>query len=152
MKNYLAIDPGVGGGWAYYNGAEKRIALYPMPDTLCGMRELLFSFSDGEGEVILEEVPKYTGKGRNESTTAVLFQNVGRIEGLVVCRQLTLHRITPVKWQSTLGIGKRGDMDYAAWKRKLKNKACELYPQVDNITLKTADALLLLHHFIGGKL
>jgi hypothetical protein len=151
MKNYLAIDPGVGGGFAFYDGETKKISLFPMPETLVGIRDLVFSFAL-DTVVALEEVPKFTGKNRNESTTAVLFQNVGRLEGVVHSRQMPLYRITPVKWQATLGIGKRGDMDYAAWKRKLRNKACELYPQVDNITLKTADALLLLHHFIQGKL
>ena len=56
----------------------------------------------------------------------------------------------PKVWQASLGLGgKASCANYNAWKRKLKAKAQELYPHLD-VTLKNADALLILHYAMGG--
>jgi len=54
--------------------------------------------------------------------------------------------VPPVKWQEPLGLGGRKSCaTQPEWKRKLRNKAQELYPQID-VTLQNADALLLLSY------
>lgn len=145
MKKIIAVDPGVGGGFCI---GEFGILL-PMPETLVEIADLMMEHKESNTELWIEEIPKFTGKNRNESTTAVLFQNFGRVEGIAVALGMSIHRVTPKAWQSVLGIGIRGGMEHAAWKRKLKTKACELYPH-QHITLKTADAILIWHYAKGG--
>ena len=152
MKRIIAVDPGVSGGICVSDFANDfQPMLFPMPDSLMGITSLLRNAKTIDSELWIEEVPKFCGKFRNESTTAVLFQNVGRIEGIAAALSIPINRVTPRKWQSILGIGTRGTLDSAAWKRKLKNKAEELYPLVDDLTLKTADALLITHYVLSGK-
>lgn len=140
----VAIDPGVSGGIAIE--FEEHIELHAMPDTLTELLELLKTNCVKDAELWIEEVPKFTGKNIPSSTTAVLFRNVGRVEGIAVTLGYALHRVSPVEWQKNLGLGGRKSCaSQGEWKRKLKNKAQELHPLLD-VTLKTADALLILTH------
>lgn len=150
MKTIIAIDPGVGGGFCVGkpNSGESPI-LFAMPESLADIARAFLDAKSSDTEVWIEEVPKFTGKNRNESTTAVLFKNVGRLEGIAHTLGMSLNRVLPRTWQQSLVIGVRGDTEHAAWKRKLKAKACELYPTL-HVTLKTADALLIWHYSKGG--
>jgi len=144
MPTIVAVDPGVSGGLAI--AFDEDIELHAMPETLTELHQLLRTNATKNAELWIEEVPKFAGKNIPSSTTAVLFQNVGRIEGIAVSLGYVLHRVTPVAWQQPLGLGGRKSCDgQIEWKRKLKNKAQELYPFLD-VTLKTADALLILRH------
>jgi hypothetical protein len=110
----------------------------------------LRTYKTADAELWIEEVPKFAGKNIPSSTTAVLFQNVGRVEGAAVALGYSLHRVPPKVWQEPLGLGGRKSVDtQAQWKRKLRGKAEELYPSLD-ITLATADAVLVLHFVLGG--
>lgn len=151
MRRIISCDPGVGGGFCIFDvGMPESLTLIPMPQTLVEIAASFRNWKTSDAELWLEEVPKFCGKFRNESTTAVLFQNVGRIEGIAATLSIPIHRVIPRAWQSVLGIGTRGTLDSIGWKRKLKNKAQELYPQVDGLTLKTSDALLIMHYALGG--
>lgn len=140
MKTLIAVDPGKGGGLAVLD--HDAIHLSPMPESITEICALIRSF--GPSTVILEEVPKYCGGKRPESTTFVLAQNLGRIEGIVTAIGYPLVRVHPKSWQKTFSIS-RDRQKSDAWKRRLKALACELFPHLD-VTLKTADALLLLEH------
>lgn len=148
MRKIIAVDPGVGGGiCAGIVGDLETMTLHAMPLTLTEMRvlfETLTAPCKSICEVWTEEIPKFTGQNRNESTTAVLFQNFGRIEGIACTMHLPIHRQSPRLWQSKVGVGVRGKATRSEWKRKLKNRAMELYPSLE-ITLKTSDAVLLWH-------
>ena len=149
MKPHVvAVDPGVGGGLAILT--SETVRLEPMPSTLTEILELLRYYKNADAVCIIEDIPKFAGKFRNESTTAVLFQNYGRVEGIAVSLGYSVVRVQPRAWQAVLGLGKRGDRSHAEWKRALKNKAQELFPFLSP-TLKTADALLMLHHYQGTK-
>ena len=81
---------------------------------------------------------------------ATLHRNLGRIEAAGYAYGYSVHRATPKAWQASLGLGgKASCANYNKWKRKLKAKARELYPHLD-VTLKNADALLILHYAMGG--
>ena len=140
MKTIIAVDPGKGGGIAVLN--HEGIHLHSMPESLADICAQLREY--GAATVILEEVPKYCGGNRPESTTFVLAQNLGRIEGIVTAIGHPLVRVHPKSWQKTFSIS-RDKAKSDQWKRRLKALACELFPQLD-VTLKTADALLLLEH------
>ncbi len=144
QKTIIACDPGVSGAFACLT--EEEIAIHSMPDTLTDIVKLLSLNKTAISELWIEDIPKFAGKAIPSSTTAVLFDNFGIIKGAAVALGYSLHRVPPVKWQEPLGLGGRKSCaTQPEWKRKLRNKAQELYPQID-VTLQNADALLLLSY------
>jgi hypothetical protein len=147
QQHFIAIDPGVGGGIAYID-TDGSVHALPMPSTLHDMDTQLMilctahnTTSADTPTVFLEELPKFTGK-MSGSSMATMFRNYGRIEGLLAAYGARIEYLPPKKWQSALGLGDKkthGDR----WKAHLKGRAQALYPNL-SVTLKTADALLIL--------
>jgi hypothetical protein len=145
--NYIAIDPGVGGGIAYVD-TDGSVHALPMPDTLHDLRRTLWilcKMDDGgvdhQEVVFLEELPKFAGK-MSGSSMATMFRNYGRIEGILASCGIRIEYLPPKKWQTALGLGDKKTHG-PRWKAHLKGRAQALYPQL-TVTLKTADALLIL--------
>ena len=156
-QNYIAIDPGVGGGIAYID-TDGSVHALPMPSTLHDLMEqisiICVEFEDyGNGipgkyerhdltpTVFLEELPKFAGK-MSGSSMATMFRNYGRIEGLLAAYGARIEYLPPRKWQQALGLGDKKTHG-ARWKAHLKGRAQALFPKL-SVTLKTADALLIL--------
>lgn len=149
IQNYIAIDPGVGGGIAYVDTDGSTHAL-PMPETLHDISKELHLLSRctlGPVTVFLEELPKFAGK-MSGSSMATMFRNYGRIEGLLAAYGVRIEYLPPKKWQQALGLGDKKTHG-ARWKAHLKGRAQALFPKL-TVTLKTADALLILE--AGKKL
>ncbi|CAB4134561.1 hypothetical protein UFOVP781_29 [uncultured Caudovirales phage] len=147
IQNYIAIDPGVGGGIAYIDTDGSTHAL-PMPGTLHDMDTQMMilctqhnTFSADTPTVFLEELPKFAGK-MSGSSMATMFRNYGRIEGLLAAYGARIEYLPPKKWQQALGLGEKKTHGNR-WKAHLKGRAQALYPKL-SVTLKTADALLIL--------
>lgn len=139
MNNYIAIDPGVGGGIAYVD-TDGSVHALPMPATLHDLREQLLILCTGS-TVFIEELPKFAGK-MSGSSMATMFRNYGRIEGLLASYGCRIEYLPPKKWQTALGLGDKKTHG-PRWKAHLKGRAQALYPNL-SVTLKTADALLIL--------
>ena len=142
-QNYIAIDPGVGGGIAFID-TDGSAQAFPMPTTLHDISKelhLLSRSSFGPVTVFLEELPKFAGK-MSGSSIGVMFRNYGRIEGLLAAFEARIEYIPPKKWQAALGLGDKKSHG-PRWKAHLKGRAQALYPNL-SVTLKTADALLIL--------
>jgi hypothetical protein len=149
-QNYIAIDPGVGGGIAYID-TDGSVHALPMPDTVGDLRvqlEILCTAENTGPIVFLEELPKFAGK-MSGSSMATMFRNYGRIEGLLSSYRARIEYLPPKKWQSILGLGDKKTHGNR-WKAHLKGRAQALYPQL-TVTLKTADALLILEAGIKLK-
>jgi len=145
--NYIAIDPGVGGGIAYID-TDGSVHALPMPSTLHDMdTELMIlctahnTTSADTPTVFLEELPKFAGK-MSGSSMATMFRNYGRIEGTLAAYGARIEYLPPKKWQAVLGLGEK-KAHGNRWKAHLKGRAQALYPNL-SVTLKTADALLIL--------
>lgn len=141
--NYIAIDPGVGGGIAFVD-TDGSAQAFPMPTTLHDISKelhLLSRSTFGPVTVFLEELPKFAGK-MSGSSIGVMFRNYGRIEGLLAAFEARIEYIPPKKWQTALGLGEKKSHG-PRWKAHLKGRAQALYPNL-SVTLKTADALLIL--------
>lgn len=148
QKKIIAVDPGVSGGFAIKS--EDGIELEAMPDSTTGIVKFLTQQKTANAALWIEEIPKFTGKMIPGSTIAVLFENYGLITGAALALGYEFHRVPPKIWQEPLGLGgKKSCANSSEWKRKLKNKAQELYPTHD-VTLKNSDALLILHYVLGG--
>ena len=144
IQNYIAIDPGVGGGIAYID-TDGSVHALPMPDTLHDLERQLWILCKEEAPeitvVFLEELPKFAGK-MSGSSMATKFRNYGRIEGMLAAYSARIEYLPPKKWQQALGLGDKKTHGNR-WKAHLKGRAQALYPQL-TVTLKTADALLIL--------
>jgi hypothetical protein len=100
-QNYVAIDPGVGGGIAFID-TDGSAQAFPMPTTLHDISKelhLLSRSSFGPVTVFLEELPKFAGK-MSGSSIGVMFRNYGRIEGLLAAFEARIEYIPPKKWQT----------------------------------------------------
>lgn len=146
-KSIIAIDPGKSGGIAYrLAGGEMHCR--SMPDTPGDILDFLRTVKAINGPAIecyMESCVKYAGKAQSGSASIVYGRNYGFIEGVVQALGLRLHFVSPQKWIKALGLGTRGGSTNTQWKNKLKAEAQRLFPS-EKVTLKTADALLILEY------
>jgi hypothetical protein len=92
----------------------------------------------------LEQVGGMIG-GRNPAAP-MMFNfgcNYGYVKGVCAALHLPVRLVRPAEWQKAAGVGIKGKMSDNLWKNKLKAEAQRRYPGL-KITLKTADALLIL--------
>lgn len=121
-----------------------------MPDTEQGLIDLLgpLMYTSTKGCLVyVERVGGFMG-GRGQPGSAMF--NFGWWASgpvwIAQCYQARVVMITPQKWQKVLSLGNakgKTPKARADWKRKLKQRAQQLYPGL-SVTLKTADALLIL--------
>jgi hypothetical protein len=94
----------------------------------------------------VEDVPKYVGRAIPSSSAAVLFYNFGLVMGILTARGIRVVLVRPQDWQKPLDLGtRRACRSAGEWKNKLKAEAQRRFPEL-KVTLKTADALLILDY------
>lgn len=158
MKWIMAIDPGASGGIARLTEDDK-VDAWTMPSKgLSSIASLIHDLSAEPGceRIVLEKVWAREGDGKRAATT--FMQHVGFLKGCIYSTfdrpESLLLEVEPTKWQAALGCPKTiKDRSVKAHVRKrmhknaLKDLAGMLFPDVSNITLATADALLLLEYW-----
>lgn len=132
-----AIDPGVSGGVAVMRGTE--IVAMPLPQSPNELHALL----EDCDEVAIEDVPCFCGKAVPSHTAFKLGKSCGAVEAIANLSGAVVHRWKPQQWQKALGIRKAKGETQQQWKARLRDEATNLTALP--ATLKTADALLLLH-------
>jgi hypothetical protein len=154
MRTIIAIDPGVSGGIAVwtYGVAGCR----PMPATEGDILALLRgikSASDKSGAetmCVMEATSGYVGKAQPCSRSYTFGENAGFIKGVLQTLGIRLELVRPQVWQKAFGLGTASSCgSKTIWKNKLKAEAQRRFPHL-NVTLKTADALLILEHSISA--
>ena len=159
----ITIDPGRSGCIVKAN--DCAIKAYKMPETPEEINQLLDE--DDVEMVVIERIPKYTGKNRPESKVFPLFVNYGVVWGESVALNLPYLLIEPRKWQrpylpqiekhTVLEAQKRKDAGkkiskYDIHKSSLWKVAQDLYPDL-KFRKTDSDALLLLdwykNHYDG---
>ena len=143
MKRILAIDPGMSGGLAHFAG--NQVILEPMPTTDRDIRDVLVNFLSQSDVCYIEKVGGYIGgKGAPGSAMFNFGRNVGFLHGLIAASKTRVIEVPPQRWQKTIGAG-TSKTHGKGWKSHLKGLAQQRQPSL-HITLKTADAVLLLEH------
>ena len=149
MKNtshfkYIGIDPGASGGIAVID--EKGIMMaYKCPKSSDEM-SLLFQMCIGSTsaaniKLLMERVwARPTNAVRAAFSYGV---NYGQWLGIVATHEVEMNTAIPVEWIKWVGCPKALKRDVR--KRWLKEKAGELYPNVNKLTLATSDAILITH-------
>ena len=123
-----------------------------MPETPGDILETLRTIKAISGpsiECYLESCVKYAGKEQSGSAAFVYGRNYGFFEGVIQTLGIKLHLVRPQEWQKVLKLGKRNGATTTVWKNKLKAQAQRLFP-TEKVTLKTADALLILEYALKG--
>jgi len=146
MKLFLAIDPGASGGFAWNDITGTRTLCAPMPDTEGSIVEL-FRKTATFRTVVLEQVVGYIPGGGFGSGFS-FGENFGFLKGVIQACGVPMVLVRPQVWQKTLSLGSKKDWD-KKWKAHLRERAQQLYPKTQGITLKTADALLILNYGIN---
>jgi hypothetical protein len=150
MRTVIAIDPGLSGGIAVCrNGLTECDG---MPETQGDILALLRDAkraADIEGHsllCVLEEVSGFAGKAQPGSAMFRFGEHFGFVKGVVQALEIRLVLVRPQVWQKGFGLGTASTCrSKSEWKNKLKAEAQRRYPHL-NVTLKTADALLILEH------
>lgn len=142
----IAIDPGNSGGIAWINDNTEGCCNMPETegDIVAKINELV---AMGCTTCYMEEVGGYTGgMGAPGSAMFNFGRNFGFLLGVLAARGVRLELVRPQKWQKEFSLGTvKSSGGKGPWKRKLKEKAQQLYPHL-TVTLKTADALLILKY------
>jgi len=131
------------GGIAYHG--HGGIILDSMPTTDQDVSTLILDRLGITDVVYVEKVGGYVGgKGAPGSAMFNFGRNVGFIHGLIASTKTRVIEVTPQRWQKTLGTG-TSKTHGTRWKGHLKGLAQQRQPSL-HITLKTADAVLILEH------
>ena len=153
---HIAIDPGKSGGiaWRDYDGNTH---CQGMPETERDFTDLISEIAfagvgtTGATTAFVEEVGGYVGGvGQPGSAMFKFGRNFGYVLGTFAAMDIPVALIKPQAWMRKLGLGTKDGRTTTAWKNHLKAAAQRRHPDL-KITLKTADALLILAagpHFI----
>jgi hypothetical protein len=149
MKNshfkYIGIDPGASGGLTVIN-EKGRIKAYKCPKSSEEMA-LLFQIAMGSTsaaniKLLMERVwARPTNAVRAAFSYGV---NYGQWLGIAATHEVKMNTALPLEWIQWIGCPKALKKDVR--KRWLKEKARELYPDINKLTLATSDAILITHY------
>jgi hypothetical protein len=146
----LASDPGKSGGYAVAFGSLDKIELYPWSeeDEFLAYLDELVNYEDSKGiSAVVELVPPFVGKAIPGSAAFKLGYNYGFICGSIRANRIPLILSRPQDWQKGLP-GLQGITGNPR-KKKLRDHAVRLFPNLKGVTLKTCDALLILNHHLS---
>lgn len=142
-KAIMAIDPGQKGAIAWVD-ASGECYVENMPDTPYAILDRIRNVREAYGiEVCYLEDVGYGMPGQSSSATAKFARHNGHLEMALMSAGIRIVRLTPQKWEKRLGFGSSRGLSKLEWKRKLKQRSQELYPQF-KVTLTNSDALLIL--------
>ena len=142
---YIGIDPGISGGLAVID-EEGNIKAYKCPKSSEEMA-LLFQIiinktPTGNIKLLMERVwTRPTNAVRAAFSYGV---NYGQWLGVAATHEVQMNTALPVEWIKWVGCPKALKKNIR--KRWLKEKAGELYPNINKLTLATSDAILITHY------
>jgi crossover junction endodeoxyribonuclease RuvC len=68
--------------------------------------------------------------------------HTGCVRGMMIAHQIPFEKVSPMKWMKWYGMKKDKEESKDAWKKRLRQKAEQLFPSV-KIVKNTADAVLI---------
>lgn len=142
---YIGIDPGFSGGIAVLGPGGNVVECRNMPETPMEILEFLRGYSDNS-VCVLEDVGQGV-PGQSSSATAKFARHNGHLEMALLAIGIKTTKVRPQKWEKTYALGSSSTHEKAEWKRMLKERAQQLFPQLGKkVTLKTCDALLIAEY------
>lgn len=149
MKVTIGIDPGKSGGYAIAWGGLHDVKLHSIGEDF----EFVEHIEDLQDhplitslEAVVELVPPYVGKNIPSSSSFKLGKSCGFLEGVLRMAEIPFTLVRPQEWQK--GLSGLTKLTSGKRKKVLMNHAKQFFPSTKGITLKTADAILILRHFL----
>jgi len=144
-KKYIGIDPGKSGGIMAIDELGKATA-YKCPEEVLDM-SILFKLIIGHTapdnvELLMERV--WARPGNDVRAAFTYGVNYGQWLGIAASYEIKMYTVLPNNWIKWVGCPKA--LPVADRKRWLKAKAKKLYPELNKVTLATADAILITHY------
>jgi len=91
-------------------------------------------------------VPPFAGKMIPSSSSFKLGKSCGFLEGVLRMAEIPYTLVRPQEWQK--GLSGLTKLTSGKRKKVLANHAKQFFPSTKGLTLKTADAILILRHFL----
>ncbi len=130
----IGIDPGKSGGIAWITNGKPCVE--KMPETPQDLYDLIMSIK-GEWKFCKAYIEQVHSSPQMGVTSAFTFgQGFGHLEMALTAAGIPFERVSPQKWQKSLGCLTKGDKNVS------KRRAQELFPSM-KVTHATADALLI---------
>ena len=152
MRLTIGIDPGKSGGYAIAWGGLHSINLHPIGEDFEFVEHIedLKDHPDVTSiEAVVELVPPFAGKMIPSSSSFKLGENYGFIQGVLRMAEIPFTLVRPQEWQK--GLSGLTKLTSGKRKKVLANHAKRFFPSQKRLTLKTADAILILRHFLINK-
>ena len=145
---YIGIDPGASGGLAVID-ARGQMKAFKCPKS---SEEMALLFEVAMGNTAPDKIRLLMERVWARPTNAVRAAfsygtNYGQWIGIAASHEIKMNTVIPIDWIKWVGCPK--DLKRDVRKRWLKEKARELYPKVNKLTLATSDAILITHYAKG---
>lgn len=146
---YIGIDPGKKGAICIKRGLDMKV--FNMPDTRQELF-LLFKYvkdvADNKKEGVFALCEKVGSMPGNSGKSMFTFgQMYERVLSCLTCNEIPFDLVIPNKWQGAMGIAKRGkDESKSSHKKKMLQKAQDLFPALKIGRLDNADAVLICEY------
>lgn len=138
----LGIDPGQSGGLAVLDTRGNFVECIKMPSTPADILHTLESLNPSW--CYLEDVGMGM-PGQSSKATATFARHNGHLEMALLACGIPTIKVSPAKWQKTLGLsGKKGESKQSH-KNRIKAKMQGLFPNF-KMTLWAADALAIAQY------
>ena len=142
---YIGIDPGVSGGFVMID-EEGDMSAVKCPKKVIDMAS---TFLSAVGDTAPEDVKflmeRVWARPNNASSRAFTYGvNYGQWLGIAASQEIKMYTTLPNAWIKWIGCPKA--LQKTKRKNWLKDKAKELYPNINKITLATSDAILIGHY------
>ena len=142
---YIGIDPGISGGIAVikYDGTIEAFKCPKSSEEMALLFQILIGRTPAADIKLLME--RVWARPTNAVRAAFSYGvNYGQWLGIAATHEIQMNTVIPVKWIQWVECPKALKRDVR--KRWLKEKAGELYPDVNKLTLATSDAILITHY------
>lgn len=148
---YVGIDPGSASGAVCvlkeYDGKSNvfiaPVEKYTDRDLVNVLEGATLDTPQGKIKAVIEHQHAFPGMG--VSTQFKLAKSFGELRMLLIAFEIPFREVTARKWQGYYNMKKNENEAQTAWKRRLRERAEQLYPDV-KLTNKTADSLLIAHY------
>lgn len=146
---YYGIDCGVSGGIAQIKNRND-ISLYSFKDCtikdIVGLFSMIFGNDGDERFVIVERVHAMPSKFRGCSTSWTLAESFSVVRTLLAVEEVPYELVLPQTWQKAMRCKFDKSVNYTKRKKLLMTEAQSLFPNLQDITRDTADALLIAEY------
>lgn len=153
MKAYIGIDPGASGsiGIIMEDGKKYtyRFSKHTEKETCdfllrCGMEWDCFAVKEKVWAMPAKNTDG-TQRSMGAQTMFTFGDGNGFIRACLIASTISFEEKVPQTWQKIFGMKKDKGEDPAAYKRRLKQKAEELFPDM-KLTLEDCDAILIAEY------